>query len=121
MWRSLNGRRPGENALRARCTRTPESLPTEYIRIGRSNCETASRKISIDSASSCLSWLNVKFDSSDMFVLLRQLLGAGVQPAFPLLRRFPPPPPGPHVLRAVDGARAACAADGGIAAVVQDV
>ena len=58
MWSSGNGMRLGKNALRARCSRTDESLPIEYIITGRSKLAATSRKISMLSASRVCKWVN---------------------------------------------------------------
>ena len=57
MWRTGNGTRLGKKALRARCSRTEESLPIEYIITGRSKLAATSRKISMLSDSRALRWL----------------------------------------------------------------
>jgi hypothetical protein len=50
-----NGIGAGKNAFRARCNKTLESLPIEYIITGRENEAAVSLNISILSASSDLS------------------------------------------------------------------
>src|SRR5829696_8646282 len=50
-WSSGSGGLAGWNALRARCSRTLESLPIEYISTGLRNSAATSRRIAIDSAS----------------------------------------------------------------------
>ncbi len=57
MWSTGNGTRLGKKALRARCSRTEESLPIEYIITGRSKLAATSRKISMLSDSRALRWL----------------------------------------------------------------
>ena len=51
--------RPGKNALRARCSRTEESLPMEYISSGLENSAATSRKMWMLSASSRARWVSL--------------------------------------------------------------
>ena len=53
-----NGRRPGRNALSARCSMTIESLPPENSSTGRSNSAATSRMMWMASASSDRRWLS---------------------------------------------------------------
>jgi len=54
---SGNGGREGKNALRARCSSTELSLPIEYSSTGRSDSATASRRMSMLSASRRCRWV----------------------------------------------------------------
>src|SRR3954471_18398518 len=56
-WRSGNGGGDGANALRARCSIVPLSLPIEYSITGRSDSATASRMMGMLPASSRCRWL----------------------------------------------------------------
>ena len=50
-WSTGKGMGAGQNALRARCSMTMESLPPENISAGRSNSAATSRKMWTDCAS----------------------------------------------------------------------
>ena len=53
----------GQNALRARCSMVPLSLPTEYSITGRSDSATASRMMWMLSASNRWRWLSTRGES----------------------------------------------------------
>src|SRR5215510_13441039 len=63
MCSSGKGMRPGKKALRARCSRTEESLPIEYIRMGLANSAATSRKMWMLSASSRARWVRRAADA----------------------------------------------------------
>ena len=56
---SGNGMRAGQNALRARCSITMESLPPENSSTGRSNSAATSRMMWMLSASSAFKWVRL--------------------------------------------------------------
>ena len=81
MWSSGNGMRLGKKALRARCSRTEESLPIEYIITGRSKLAATSRKISMLSDSRALRCESVR--SPAAWIPMSGVLRAGRNTMFP--------------------------------------
>src|SRR5689334_20982118 len=77
-----NGIGPGAKALRARCRRTDESLPTEYSRTGRAKAPAASLKMPILSASSRLRYVG-SMERSSQLAALRFVTPCGDQVSGP--------------------------------------
>ncbi|CAI8871170.1 hypothetical protein EMIT0194MI4_30043 [Pseudomonas sp. IT-194MI4] len=85
-----NGSLPGKNALRARCSITAESLPTEYSITGLSNSAATSRMMWMLSASSCfrcVSLSTMATHENDLMDGLRAVFERGILAQRPLLIR----------------------------------